>query len=65
MIEMEAAPLRTVLPVGAIHGAFGDDGEPTAEVTEKSLQLLLDDLAWWSRTLEAGRTDELPPARRR
>jgi NAD(P)H-dependent FMN reductase len=63
MIEMEAAPLRTVMALPHLHQAFDESGEPTSEVTEKAAQLLLDDLAWWSDTLAAGRPTQLPPAR--
>jgi len=40
----------------------GADGEPVNPETEIRLQVMLDDLAWWSSALEKARAEgELPP----
>ena len=42
--------------------AFGADGEPSDHETGIRLQVMLDDLAWWSAALEQARADgELTP----
>lgn len=62
--EAEAAPLRSTVVLPFVDKAFGDDGEPACPMTEISLQILLEDLAWWARALQDARaTSELAPGR--
>jgi NAD(P)H-dependent FMN reductase len=62
LIEAEAVPLRNTVVIPFVRTAFGDDGEPTNPETEIRLQVMLDDLAWWSSALEKARADgELAP----
>jgi NAD(P)H-dependent FMN reductase len=64
--EAEAVLLRSTVVLPFVDTAFGEDGEPTDPMTQISLQVLLEDLAWWSRTLRDARTaGELPPGRLR
>jgi hypothetical protein len=45
-----------------VRTAFGDDGEPVNPETGIRLQVLLEDLAWWSSALEKARAEgELTP----
>jgi len=45
-----------------VRTAFGADGEPVNPETDIRLQVMLDDLAWWSAALEKARAaGELPP----
>lgn len=45
-----------------VRTAFGADGEPTDPETGIRLQIMLDDLAWWSAALEQARAaGELTP----
>jgi hypothetical protein len=51
-----------VLPF--VDKAFTQDGEPTDPATEISLQVLLDDLAWWATALHNARAaGELLPGK--
>jgi len=62
--EVEAVPLRSTVVLPFVDKAFGDDGEPADPMTEFSLQILLEDLAWWARALHDARaTGELAPGR--
>jgi NAD(P)H-dependent FMN reductase len=61
-IEAEAAPLRNTVVIPFVRTAFGDDGEPADPETGIRLQIMLDDLAWWSAALEKARAaGELTP----
>lgn len=61
-VEAEAVPLRNAAVVPFVDKAFTDDGEPTDAMTDISLQVLLDDLAWWATALDKARAGgELPP----
>ena len=61
-IEAEAVPLRNTVVLPFLDKVFGAEGEPADPVTEISMQILLDDLAWWSAALEKARAEgELPP----
>jgi len=61
-IEAEAVPLRNTVVIPFVRTAFGADGEPTDPETGIRLQVMLDDLAWWSSALEKARAaGELPP----
>ncbi len=63
-VEVEAAPLRSAVVLPYVDKAFTEDGEPTDAATEISLQILLDDLAWWSAALRNARAaGELLPGK--
>src|SRR3984957_10975956 len=62
-IEAEMVPLRTAVVIPQVAEAFDDRGLPLNPVTDISLGVALDDLAWWSAALERARADgELSPA---
>jgi NAD(P)H-dependent FMN reductase len=62
-IEAELVPLRTAVVIPQVATAFNDDGQPVNPVTDISLRIALDDLAWWSSALKQARAGgELPPA---
>jgi NAD(P)H-dependent FMN reductase len=61
-IEAEAVPLRNTVVIPFVRTAFGDNGEPVDPETGIRLQVMLDDLAWWSSALEKARAaGELTP----
>jgi NAD(P)H-dependent FMN reductase len=61
-IEAEAVPLRNTVVIPFVRTAFGADGEPTDPETGIRLQIMLDDLTWWSAALEQARAaGELTP----
>jgi NAD(P)H-dependent FMN reductase len=63
-VEVEAAPLRSTVVLPFVDRAFTDDGEPADAATEVSLQILLDDLAWWAAALHNARAaGELVPGK--
>jgi NAD(P)H-dependent FMN reductase len=62
-IEAELVPIRAAVVIPRVAEAFDGDGLPIDPVTDISLGVALDDLAWWSTALERGRaTGELVPA---
>jgi NAD(P)H-dependent FMN reductase len=62
-IEAEMVPLRTAVVIPQVAEAFDELGYPLNPVTDISLGVALDDLAWWSAALQKARADgELPPA---
>jgi NAD(P)H-dependent FMN reductase len=61
-VEAEAVPLRNTVVIPFVRTAFDANGEPVNPATDISLQVLLDDLAWWSAALESARAvGELVP----
>jgi NAD(P)H-dependent FMN reductase len=61
-IEAEAVPLRNAVVIPFVRTAFGADGEPVNPETNIRLQVMLDDLAWWSSALDKARAEgELRP----
>ena len=61
-VEAEAVPLRNTVVIPFVRTAFGADGEPVNPETDIRLQVMLEDLAWWSAALEKARAaGELPP----
>ena len=61
-IEAEAVPLRNTVVIPFVRTAFGADGEPVNPETDIRLQVMLEDLAWWSSALDKARADgELTP----
>lgn len=62
-IEAELVPLRTSVIIPQVIGAFDANGEPINPLTGISLQITLDDLAWWAATLKQARAKgQLQPA---
>jgi hypothetical protein len=56
-------PLRNSLITPFVDTAFGPDGQPADHRTTTAAKILLDDLAWWGRTLRQARSaGTLPPA---
>jgi NAD(P)H-dependent FMN reductase len=61
-LEAEAVPLRNTVVIPFAGAAFDDQHEPVSLETDIRLQVMLDDLAWWSAALEKARADgELTP----
>jgi NAD(P)H-dependent FMN reductase len=61
-IEAEAVPVRNTVVIPYVRTAFGEGGEPADPETRIRLQVMLDDLAWWSSALEKARAEgELAP----
>lgn len=64
MVEAEAVPLRSNVVIPYVTDAFDSTGQPESTYTRVSLNVLLDDLAWWSTALEQARAaGELLPGR--
>lgn len=65
-IEAEMVPLRNTILIPQVQNAFDAEGQPTSPVSERSIAITLDDLAWWARVLSDARTaGQLPPAQSR
>jgi NAD(P)H-dependent FMN reductase len=65
-VEVEAAPLRSTVILPFVDKQFDADGQPTDPATEVSMQILLDDLAWWAAALSNARAaGELIPGKAR
>jgi NAD(P)H-dependent FMN reductase len=61
-VEAEAVPLRNTVILPQVHEVFDESGEPTSPMPAAALDVLLDDLAWWSDALEKARAQgELTP----
>lgn len=61
-VEAEMVPLRNTVLIGEVQRAFGADGSPVNPLTSVALEILLDDLAWWSKALGQARAGgELQP----
>jgi NAD(P)H-dependent FMN reductase len=54
-IEAEAVPLRNSVVIPMVGAALDEAGEPLDPMASVSLDVMLDDLAWWSVALEAAR----------
>ena len=54
-VETEAVPLRNAVVIPFVRAAFGSDGQPVNPETGIRLQVMLEDLAWWSAALEKAR----------
>jgi NAD(P)H-dependent FMN reductase len=62
-IEAELVPLRTSVIIPQVVDAFDASGEPVNPVSDISLRVALDDLAWWAVALAQARAGgELQPA---
>jgi len=55
VIEAEAVPLRNSVVIPFVTTAFDERSEPLNPAASVSLDVMLDDLAWWSSALEAAR----------
>ena len=55
VIEAEAVPMRNTVVIPFVAAAFDEDGAPNDPAANASLDVMLDDLAWWSQALEAAR----------
>jgi NAD(P)H-dependent FMN reductase len=61
-VEAEAVPLRNTVVLPQVHEVFDETGEPASPMPAAALDVLLDDLAWWSDALEKARAQgELTP----
>jgi NAD(P)H-dependent FMN reductase len=61
-VEAEAVPLRNTVVIPFLNDAFAADGTPVNPMTQVSLGIVLDDLAWWSAVLQRARAEgELVP----
>ena len=54
-VEAEAVPLRNSVIIPLLGSAFDEEGNPVNPATEIALEIVLDDLAWWSGTLRTAR----------
>jgi NAD(P)H-dependent FMN reductase len=54
-VEAELVPLKASVLLPKVANAFNDQHEPIDPDTDVAMQVLLDDLAWWSALLEHGR----------
>jgi NAD(P)H-dependent FMN reductase len=54
-IETELVPLRNTVLIPKVESAFNDQHNPIDPDTETALEILLDDLAWWSTHLARAR----------
>jgi NAD(P)H-dependent FMN reductase len=60
VIEADAVPLRSSVIIPNLATAFSE-GAPRDPAADIALDILLDDLAWWSRALERARAEGEPP----
>jgi NAD(P)H-dependent FMN reductase len=61
VIEAEAVPLRNTVVIPYVTSAFDENGEAKDPVANASLDVLLDDIAWWSEVLKTARPTQFPP----
>jgi NAD(P)H-dependent FMN reductase len=63
-VEAEMAPIRSSVVIPYVDKAFAGDGNPADPATALSLQITLEDLAWWSAALKNARAaGELIPGK--
>jgi NAD(P)H-dependent FMN reductase len=61
-VEAEAVPLRNTVVLPQVQTLFDEAGEPTDAFPVAALDVMLDDLAWWSAALGKARAEgELAP----
>jgi NAD(P)H-dependent FMN reductase len=61
-VEAEAVPLRNTVVLPQVRASFDEAGEPTSPYPPAALEVMLDDLAWWSAALDKARAQgQLPP----
>jgi len=56
-IEAEMVPLRNTVLIADIPKAFASDGTPTNPLANAALDIVLEDLAWWSAALKRARAE--------
>jgi NAD(P)H-dependent FMN reductase len=62
-IEADMVPIRSSVIIPFVTRAFDESGHPINPLTDTALEILLDDLAWWSDALATARAKgQLPPA---
>jgi NAD(P)H-dependent FMN reductase len=54
-IELQMAPIRAAVMIPMARAAIGEDATPQDPALNDRAAQLLDQLAWWARTLRAGR----------
>jgi NAD(P)H-dependent FMN reductase len=54
-VETESVPMRNNVIIPAVTSAFDEQGQPVNPMTNAAAGIMLDDLAWWSATLEKAR----------
>lgn len=59
-VELEMMPLRNTVLIPRIGDTFSDDG-PLERSPDFALEVMLDDLAWWSSLLKGARDKQLSP----
>jgi NAD(P)H-dependent FMN reductase len=63
-VELEAAPLRSTVILPFVEKTFDANDHPIDPATDVSLEILLDDLAWWAAALHnAKAAGELLPGK--
>lgn len=60
-VEAEMVPLRNNLLFPYVHEAFDEAGDPINPKASISLDILLEDLAWWAGVLRSARDGGGPP----
>jgi NAD(P)H-dependent FMN reductase len=60
VIEADMVPLRNTVVVANVVGAFGPDGKPVEPRADIALSIALEDLAWFTPLLKAGRQSGFP-----
>jgi NAD(P)H-dependent FMN reductase len=61
MLETDAVPVRTATLIPAIQTAFDVTGKPTVPGLDVTLDVMLQDLAWFGMALQAARSAGQPP----
>ena len=60
-IEVELHPLKQSVLIPNVESAFNDQHDPIDPNTEIALEVVLDDLAWWTSALTRPREGQLKP----
>jgi NAD(P)H-dependent FMN reductase len=56
-IELELHPLKQSVLIPKVENAFNDNHDPIDPDTDTALEIVLDDLAWWSSALAKARSE--------
>jgi len=64
-IETEMVPLRNTVLLPRVPGSFGEDGKPVDTMAHVALDILLEDLDWWTRLLAQARSSAPAPGNSR
>jgi NAD(P)H-dependent FMN reductase len=62
-IEVEMIPLRDTVLIGGVGAAFDEESNPVNPMSDVSLTVMLDDLAWWAELMTPARLRQLPPGK--